>query len=184
MASKDETDQLSEADRAFARSMRAARERAGWNQEQLAKLVNDLGGELTQATVSRIEGSRRAARLGEARLIAAALGEQLEAMSSPDSRAGFLRDIRHETREAWRSYLALRETAESLGGSTSALRLTLGLIQGGVAAAEGEGSDEFDELIRERVKEAERVLAVDVLQSVREAYERGAGDGTAADAAQ
>lgn len=195
MAAKDEQDQLTEADRAFARSMRAARHAAGLSQGDLARMLSDMGAEITQATVSRIEGSRRAARLGEARSIALVLGEELDAMSLPDSRTVWLSDMRDDLRTAARTELELRELAATAAKAWNELEISTGLAEGGPMLESDSDSAEFRDLLRKRVDEARRLLARDPMQSAQSAFEqakmsferakmRRQSDGEAADSDQ
>jgi transcriptional regulator with XRE-family HTH domain len=105
-----------DADRRVAADLRAARERAGLTQGQLADKMRS-GGWPTfhQQTITRYEGGQRRLTTGEADALAAALGTTLTTLMRPEGLA----------RESWLLLDAarrLRETSDQI----TALRLRQG----------------------------------------------------------
>jgi transcriptional regulator with XRE-family HTH domain len=70
------------ADLYFGTRVRAARERRGWSQEELAKRLTDKGIPVYASTIAKIESEKkpRAARLGEAAGIADLFGVSLDSL--------------------------------------------------------------------------------------------------------
>lgn len=68
---------LSEIDRNFGRNLRTARQSAELSQEDLATRVTELGYEVSQATVGKIERGDRKVSIGEAEAFARAIGRPL-----------------------------------------------------------------------------------------------------------
>lgn len=73
---------------AFAKNVKAARERRGWSQTELAKRLTARSLTFHQQQIQRIETGTRPVRLNEAILLAEVLGELFEDMTNaPDHRA-------------------------------------------------------------------------------------------------
>jgi transcriptional regulator with XRE-family HTH domain len=73
---------------AFAKNVKAARERRGWSQTELAKRLTARSLPFHQQQVQRIEAGARPVRLNEAIVLAEVLGEHFEDMTNaPDSQA-------------------------------------------------------------------------------------------------
>jgi transcriptional regulator with XRE-family HTH domain len=73
---------------AFAKNVKAARERRGWSQTELAKRLTARLLPFHQQQIQRIEAGSRPVRLNEAIVLAEVLGEHFEdMMNAPDSQA-------------------------------------------------------------------------------------------------
>ncbi len=62
---------------AFIRTVRAARNRRGWNQQQLAERLTELGVPTAQSTVARLEKGKRGVSLDDALALSVALDVSL-----------------------------------------------------------------------------------------------------------
>ena len=94
-------------DERFAANLKAARERAGLSQRQLAERMAEAGHPMPQQTINRIEsGTRKVRGVGEARSLAQALGTTVDILSLP---RGAALDALHLTQGARR----LREAASA-----------------------------------------------------------------------
>jgi ribosome-binding protein aMBF1 (putative translation factor) len=82
----DEAD-LTAADKRFAANLRAARERKGLSQKQLAEEMFELGFRFRQQTIARIEAADRVVGVGESRALARACGTTVDALVRPDTLA-------------------------------------------------------------------------------------------------
>lgn len=82
----------------FAERVRAIRKGLRLTQGDLAARLTDLGLGTTASSVNRIENGTRGVRLGEAHLIAAALGTDLASLVTPPDRDTAARDLREISR--------------------------------------------------------------------------------------
>lgn len=74
-AQRDELRKLIDAfERGFGQKVRAYRQERGWSQEELARRLRDLGLDMHQTTIAKLEAGRRPTRLSEAYAIALAFG--------------------------------------------------------------------------------------------------------------
>ena len=83
---EDEAD-LAAADKRFAENLRAARERAGLSQRQLAEEMVAAGFRFRQQTIARIEAADRVVSFGESRALARACRTTAEALARPGEMA-------------------------------------------------------------------------------------------------
>jgi transcriptional regulator with XRE-family HTH domain len=97
----DEAD-LTAADKRFAENLRAARERAGLSQRELAQEMADLGFRFRQQTIARIEAADRVVGVGESRALARACRTTVDALVRPGALARdawLIRDAARKVRE-------------------------------------------------------------------------------------
>lgn len=93
------------ADGLFGARLKAARRRKGWPARELHEHVARLGGSLSRGTIAKIENGLREVSLGEAFLLAAALGVQPLALIAPLPEDGEVRLSESRTVDAtaaWR----------------------------------------------------------------------------------
>jgi transcriptional regulator with XRE-family HTH domain len=64
----------------FSKRLRSERERRGWSQEELAKLLGNKGVHVYASTIAKIENETRAARLNEVAAVADLLGVSLDTL--------------------------------------------------------------------------------------------------------
>jgi transcriptional regulator with XRE-family HTH domain len=107
----DEAD-LTAADKRFAENLRAARERAGLSQRELAEEMAELGFRFRQQTIARIEAADRVVGVGESRALARACGTTVDTLVRPGALA----------RDAWLIIDAARTVRET-GSQLAALQL-------------------------------------------------------------
>jgi transcriptional regulator with XRE-family HTH domain len=106
----DEAD-LTAADKRFAENLRAARERAGLSQRELAEHMAELGFRFRQQTIARIEAADRVVGVGESRALARVCRTTVDALVRPGElsrEAWLILDTARKVREARNQIAALQ----------------------------------------------------------------------------
>lgn len=80
---QNELSTFDEFERALGVKVRHLRERREWSQAKLARHLSDLGLEMHQTTVAKMEAGRRPIRVSEAAAVAQALGVPVDALLDP-----------------------------------------------------------------------------------------------------
>jgi transcriptional regulator with XRE-family HTH domain len=118
----DDDQRLEVAERQFAANLKAAREARGISQVALAERMAELGHRWYQSTVTKIEGGRRAVRIGEARDLAAILETTVDALSADTAETAAVERLVAAgiaVRKAWQQHAegenALRKARRELG---------------------------------------------------------------------
>lgn len=189
MAAPDESDLLTPEDRAFARSLRSERESRGWSQGDLAQRMAARGlRHVSQVTISRIEHGKRAARLGEAEVIAELLERPLAALTLLDERAQLANVLMSTVDEAERALSDLRDRAARAGALWSQLEADRGVMVNAMRSPAYEGvplPEEGEQAVTNYVQRANSMLRYDVFGVLEHAFtaerERGPRRGQAAD---
>jgi transcriptional regulator with XRE-family HTH domain len=89
--------------RRFAENLRAARERAGLSQQDLANRMGENGHPMPQQTINRIENGQRRVEISEALALARSVGGHIDSLVRPQ----------HLLDEAWRLLDGAREVREA-----------------------------------------------------------------------
>lgn len=173
---KDEGDLLTGEDRAFARSLRERRVQRGLTQGDLAEILRNQGfSHMSHVAISRIEQLKRAARLGEARAIARALGVELSRMDSPpNAMLSILREVMDRPGKFTQELDVFRDSASIVGASWAEIESDLAMVEGILGAMrEREGHDEATAVLLENyLEEARSARAIDPLLQASVDFER------------
>jgi transcriptional regulator with XRE-family HTH domain len=109
------TDRFPQMDKQFAEGVREARQHAALSQEQVAEKMRELGFEMSQPVVGKIERGERKVTVGEAMALAEVLGVNVlslvrgESVLRADKLLSRLRALRLETKQALRRYWSAQE---------------------------------------------------------------------------
>lgn len=133
--------EIDDADLRFAENFRDRRQREGLSQKAVAERMSDMtGAPYHQQTVARIEAGQQAARLGEAELLARAVGTTSGALLLPAGLAREATRLVYAVREARAAYRALTDGAERLAKAREALKYA---IEAGEKAGEDRLADQL-----------------------------------------
>ncbi len=144
-------ERLDVIDKWFAVNLRAARERAGLSQEDLAQRMREAGFKFHQQTIGRIEAKERSVRVGEALAFARIVKTNLDALARPPETTRQAMVLKGATGRLWKLRDDLRGTQREIAGAVERLEALVARLK---------GSDMAD-VLAEEIRAAERALKED-----------------------
>lgn len=121
---------LAAEDARFAKSMRSLREKLDMSQGDMTAKLRGLGlDKFHQTTVSRIEKGERPVRIGEARVIASALGSTVSAMTAPSEEATTFQRLSAEVHDFVAARRSLTRAEQTLLQHRDVLEACLNEVQ-------------------------------------------------------
>ena len=186
MPEKNEAELLTAEDLAFARRVREERESRGWTQMEMVTRLHRHGlDHLTQATVSRIEHGKRAARLGEAEGIAQIFQVPLALLTVIDERASFAKTLMGSVVGAQKAIFEVRDRAKRAGETWRGIEVDIEILETSLASDAYEGHElppEARVIVDDYLRQARAVLSYPLAAVFEQSFREGRGNGAATDA--